>query len=133
MRALTLRTVACLLAVSLLPVAAAAGRDIHVSNIAGDDTFTGRVSQSVAGRSGPVRTIGKALRLAQAGDRIVVANTGQPYRESISLVGTRRSGYSQQPFSIEGNGATLDGSVAVPPEGSGGILSVVVAKPSPFL
>jgi len=115
MRAVLMRIIACF-SVALLLFTSAAGREIHVSNIAGDDTFTGRQLQNVADRAGPVRTITRALQLAQAGDRIVLANTGQPYRESISLVGNRRSGFMQQPFTIEGNGAVLDGSAPVPPE-----------------
>ena len=105
-----------LLVVSVLLAAPAAGRDIHVSNVAGDDSFTGRQPRNMADRTGPLRTIGRALRLAQSGDRIVLENTGQPYRESISLVGQRHSGYSQRPFTIEGNGAILDGSAPVPSE-----------------
>ena len=33
----------------------------------------------------------KALRIADRGDQIVIANTGQPYREGISLQGARHS------------------------------------------
>jgi hypothetical protein len=68
----------------------------------------------LADRSGPVRTIAKALRLAVSGDHIVLADTGQPYRESISLVGVRHSGSMLQPLVIAGNGAVLDGSAPVP-------------------
>ena len=39
--------------------------------------------------SGPLRTLAKALRLAGPGDHIHLANTGLPYRESVSLVGNR--------------------------------------------
>jgi hypothetical protein len=96
--------------------ASAAGRDIHVDNVSGDDRFTGHSLESLPDRSGPVRTIAKALRLACSGDRIVLAQTDQPYRESISLVGSRHSGLLEQPFVIEGNGAILDGSAPVPPD-----------------
>jgi len=111
-----MRTLGCFVAMLLVLCSAAAGRDIHVSNIAGDDTFTGHQPQNMADRTGPVRTIAKALRLANRGDRIVLADTGEPYRESISLSGSRHSGLSQRPFAIEGNGATLDGSAPVPPD-----------------
>ena len=110
-----MRVFACLLVVLLL-TAPAAGRDIHVSNLAGDDSFTGQHLENMPDRSGPVRSIAKALRLAHGGDRIVLARTEQPYRESISLVGSRHSGFLQQPFVIEGNGAILDGSAPVPPD-----------------
>jgi hypothetical protein len=92
----------------------ASARDIHVNNQSGNDRFTGHYFQNMPDETGPVRTIAKALRLAGAGDRIILANTGQPYRESVSLVGSRHSGTSFQPFVIEGNGAILDGSSPVP-------------------
>jgi len=100
----------------LVLIAPAAGRDIYVSNTAGDDSFTGRQSKNVADRSGPVRTIGRALQLAQSGDRIVLMKTPEPYRESVSLVGSRHSGYPHQAFVIDGSDAILDGSAPVPPE-----------------
>lgn len=111
-----MRVLGRFLVVPLLLAAPAAGRDIHVDNLAGDDSFTGHHLENLPDRSGPVRTLAKALRLARGGDRIVVAKTDQPYRESISLVGSRHSGYPRQPFVIEGNGATLDGSAPVPPD-----------------
>ena len=99
----------------LILVSPSFARDIFVSNTAGDDRFTGRISHSMPDLGGPVRTISKALRLAHRGDRIVVQNTGEAYRESLSLVGGRHSGNSHTPFIIQGNGAVLDGSAPVPP------------------
>ena len=90
------------------------GRDIYVDNVAGNDRSTGRQATPATDLSGPVQTIAKALRLAEAGDTVVLAKTGSPYCESISLVGNRHSGTAQQPFMIRGNGATLDGAQAVP-------------------
>ncbi len=98
----------------LLAVSPAGARDIFVDNVAGDDASTGVHPRNMPGQTGPVRTITKALRLAGYGDRIVLTATERPYRESVALVGTRRSGYSFAPFTIEGNGATLDGSKPVP-------------------
>ena len=69
-----------------------------------------------AGDAGPVKSIAKALRLVQPGDRVALADAGQPYRESISLTGSRHSGSLAQPLVIEGNGAVLDGSAPVPPK-----------------
>jgi len=92
------------------------GRDIIVDNTAGDDRSTGEQPRATADRTGPVRTIAKALRLAGNSDTIVLANTDIPYRENISLVGSRHSGAARQPFTIRGNGAILDGSAPVPPE-----------------
>ncbi len=106
--------VSAALTLALLFVSAASGRDVYVNNLDGDDAFSGQYPTYME-RTGPVRSIAKALRLASQGDRIVLANTGVPYRESISLVGSRHSGYSYRPFTIAGNGATLDGSAPVPP------------------
>jgi hypothetical protein len=97
-----------------LAVSDAAARDLFVNNRSGDDRFTGRQQATQPDGTGPVRSIEKALRLAQQGDRIQIANTGQPYRESISLMGTRHSGFALQPFVLAGNGAVLDGSQPVP-------------------
>lgn len=94
----------------------AAARDIFVNNVRGDDRFEGRQPEEGVGKLGPVRTLGKALRMAQSGDRIVLAATEEPYRESISLVGSQHSGSGLRDFVIEGNGAVLDGTAPIPAE-----------------
>jgi len=104
-----------LTAALLLFASAAAARNIYVNNVAGNDKSSGSQPGGATVGAGPVQTITKALRLAQSGDRIVLAATGQPYRESISLVGSRHSGTPAEPMVIEGHGATLDGSAPVPP------------------
>ena len=53
-------------------------------------------------------------RLAERGDRIVVAKTARLYRESLTLQAARHSGIPTRPFVIVGNGATIDGSAPVP-------------------
>ena len=93
---------------------ASPARDIFVNNVAGDDRFNGG-TETARNQSGPCRTIGKALRLADKGDRIVIANTGQPYHESISVQAGFHSGLPGSPFTIEGQGAVLDGTLPVPP------------------
>ena len=100
----------------VLSASAASARDIYVSNTAGDDRWQGIETENRFEGAGPTRTIAKALRIAAAGDRIVIANTDVPYRESLSLVGERHSGFPHEPFTIEGNGAVLDGSAPVVPE-----------------
>ncbi len=106
-----------LLGVGLFCLAASApAREIYVDNRAGDDRFDGANQRGSQDLHGPVRTIGRALRVALGGDRIVLANTGEPYRESISLVGSRHSGIPLRDFIIEGNGSVLDGSAPVPPD-----------------
>ena len=92
----------------------AVARDIHVSNMGGDDRSDGSQLRPSIARGGPVRTIAKALRLAEAGDCIVLAKTSEPYRESLSLTSSKHSGSPLGSFIIEGNGAVLDGSAAVP-------------------
>jgi len=92
----------------------AAARDLFVNNLGGDDKADGREPNSST-EGGPVRTIAQALELAQVGDHIHLANTGEPYRESITLSGADRSGFTLNPLTIIGNGATLDGSRPVPP------------------
>lgn len=112
----TARHLAATLLLAVVSVSQAAARDIHVNNLDGDDAFTGGIAESMPDRSGPVRTIARALELASTGDKIVLTNTGQPYRESVSLMGSRHSGYSFRPFTIEGNGSILDGTAPVPAE-----------------
>jgi hypothetical protein len=94
----------------------AAARDIFVSNQGGNDRNDGRAATAVVPGGGAVRTIRKALRLAQPGDRIILENTGEPYRESLSLMGGRQSGSVIGPLTIEGRGAVLDGTVPIPPD-----------------
>ena len=88
-------------------------RDIYVNNVAGNDAKDGQAASAVDVETGPVRTIRRALRHAGRSDRIILANTGEPYRESISLVG-HLGGVPHAPFEIIGNGAILDGSLPVP-------------------
>lgn len=99
--------VCCALATTAL------GRDVFVDNVAGDDRYSGDSPQSVGG-SGPCRTIARALRAASKGDRIVIANTGQPYFESVTLHGGCHSGFPDKPFVIEGNGAVFSGTAPIP-------------------
>ncbi len=99
---------------ALLSAAPCYPRDIFVSNTSGDDRFNGLALHSGPDGSGPVRTIARALSLARSGDRIILENTDRPYRESVSLTGSRHSGYPGHPLTILGNGATLDGSAPVP-------------------
>lgn len=94
----------------------AAARDFFVSNARGDDLADGRAAVNTASVSGPVRTIARALRLADKGDRIIIENTGKPYHESLSLCTGRQWGYRGKPFTIIGNGAILDGTAAIPRE-----------------
>ena len=90
---------------------AALARDIYVDNLLGDDRRQGTSAIPTGETGGPCRSISKALRIAQPGDHIIVAKTGQPYRESITVQGPRHSGDERYPLVIIGNGATLDGTM----------------------
>lgn len=105
-------TLVAIIAISLLGTAS--GRDLFVSNTGGDDSFNGLTAQATGDYNGPTQSINRALHLARKGDRIVIANTGVPYRESIALVGNKHAGDGFRPFIIEGNGAVLDGSIETP-------------------
>ncbi|TWT76859.1 hypothetical protein Pla123a_22820 [Posidoniimonas polymericola] len=96
-------------AVALLP-ALSSGRDIYVNNLAGDDRLSG-LNQELSGDHGPVASICRALKIAAAGDHVIVANTGELYREQLSVFGCNLRGYEDRPLTISGNGATLDGTV----------------------
>jgi hypothetical protein len=100
-------------AIWLLTAAAAPARDIYVNNQLGDDRRAGTSAEPQGENGGPCRSIAKALRIAQPADRIVIANTGEPYREGITIQGPRHSGTDAFPFVIEGNGAILDGTTSL--------------------
>ncbi len=104
-----------LLGICLLVAKPLVARDLYVDNQSGDDGRDG-LSADSRGDSGPLRTIRRALKLAGKGDRIIVANTGEPYRESVTLQAGPHSGITNHPFTILGNGAILDGSQSVPAE-----------------
>jgi hypothetical protein len=106
-----MRTLPMLLPLLLASVASA--RDIYVDNVNGDDRRGGTLPVSQGESGGPCRSIAKALRIAQPSDRIIIANTGEPYRECISVQGGRHSGSDIYPFQIIGNGATLDGRISL--------------------
>ncbi len=101
-------------AVAVAGLPAAVARDIYVNNKLGDDRKNGLAAQHISDTTGPVRTLARALAICQKGDRIVLAKTDRPYRESVSLSAGRHSGYPNQPFVIEGNGAVLEGAEPVP-------------------
>lgn len=90
--------------------AAASARDIYVNNRTGNDRYRGVQPRPQKDNTGPLRTITRALQIAIPGDRIVLANTGEPYRESFTLFGSRHSGLPDRPLTIVGNGAVLEGA-----------------------
>jgi hypothetical protein len=98
----------------MLCAAPAGAVEIFVDNVGGDDLHDGSQPQSTGG-AGPVRTLRKALLVARSGDRIVLTNTGEAYRESIALSSGKHSGTTRTPFVIDGQGAVLEGAEPVPP------------------
>src|SRR5262245_47264223 len=105
-----------LLAVCFLVVftaSSASARDLYVDNAAGDDRANG-LERNPSLEGGPVRTISRALELAQPGDLVHLVPNAEPYRETVSLSGGDHSGFGVRPFTIVGNGAVLDGSKPVP-------------------
>jgi parallel beta helix pectate lyase-like protein len=88
-------------------------RDIYVDNVNGDDRQGGQSPQVQGDEGGPCRSITKALRIARPGDRIVVANSGVPYRECLTIQGPQHSGDDDFPLHLSGNGATLDGTMSL--------------------
>lgn len=115
MRGLLVLTLALTLTFASPDIASAG--DIYVDNLIGNDMFDGMLVQPTDQGSGPVRTLRRAMHLAGFGDRIVLTREGGVYYDSLSLTGKRHSGTSERPFTIIGNGATLSGARAVPPEG----------------
>jgi hypothetical protein len=89
-------------------------RDVFVNNQTGDDRRDGSSATVIDGAGGPCRSIRRALQMADNGDRVVLAGTDEPYRESLTLQAGRHSGVESRPFEIVGNGAVLDGTHAVP-------------------
>ncbi len=111
---INLRTYVAGLLTCVLFTASSFARDIYVNNQTGDDRRSGRGAQIGSGSDGPVRSVKRALELASGMDRVVLANTGQPYRESITLQAGRHSGIAAKPFTLEGNGAVLEGLQEIP-------------------
>src|SRR4029453_4028853 len=89
----------------------ASARDIYVDNVNGDDRLGGFSPTAQGESGGPCRSIAKALRIARLGDRVVLTNTGVPYRECVTIQGPRSSGDDNFPLQIQGNGATLEGTI----------------------
>ncbi len=75
--------------------------DLYVDPKAGDDSNNGR--------SSPVKTIARAMKLAQPGDTIHL--TPETYYESADF--SNKHGLPGKPITLDGHGAVLDGSEPV--------------------
>ena len=74
----------CLCLIAMVPCSSEAGT-IYVNNALGDDRANGLFAELRAVGDGPVATIRRAFEIAGASDTIVIANTGLPYAESVTL------------------------------------------------
>lgn len=111
---MTFHNAALSLVICATLTSAAPARDIFVSNVLGNDQMNGMLEFPTSDNAGPVSSLRRALEIARRGDRIVIHNTGEPYHDSVTLMGSRHSGTATTPFAIYGNGATIDGSIPVP-------------------
>jgi hypothetical protein len=98
--------IACLVAFWLLDLRA---ETIYVNNITGEDTYDGRAAEAVNEHNGPYRTIRHALERARSGWTVVLADTGEPYREAISVSGAQLGQSIDLPLRIVGNNAVISG------------------------
>ncbi len=80
----------------------------HVNNRTGTTDGDGSTPATA------LATIRAAVSRAGAGDTVVLADTGIPYRESVVL--SRRGGAPGRPLVIEGGGATVTGLKAISAE-----------------
>lgn len=80
-----------------VPAEPSAGRDLHVDPVEGNDAGDGLQK--------PVRTIGRAIRLAQPGDTIHLRP--MEYRDQATF--QDKSGAPGRPITLDGHGATLNG------------------------
>lgn len=96
---------------------AAFAQTIYVNNRVGNDRSDGASPERIDPKTGPVATICRALELVGTGGTISLAKTDIPYHEAVRIDGVCHRGFEHYPLTIEGNGAIVDGSIAVAPEG----------------
>jgi hypothetical protein len=111
------RLPALVVGLALLPALAerAAATDYFVDNRIGSDGNDGRTARPLSRRTGPVKSISRALALCDGGDRVIVVNNpGTPYYETLHLFGGAHSGEPGAEFEIEGNGAVVCGLRTIP-------------------
>jgi hypothetical protein len=87
---------------------------IYVNNVIGNDTYNGKSEKYSEGKSGPLKTIGKAFYIVKTSGRIEVAATGVPYPGGNTL--WKRGGTPEKPLIINGNGAFISGLKVVSPD-----------------
>ncbi len=94
--------------VLIMSVSRTSAETWYVNNISGGDNKTGLTEQEAFG------TLAQGVSRLKPGDRLVIMNSGQPYRESLVLHDI--SGTKEKPIEIDGGGSVLDGSVSIAPD-----------------
>ena len=77
--------------------APASARDIFVNNLGGNDTLDGASHLVEGADHGPLRTLRKAMMVADPGDVIRIIPTSEPLREEIAISGARQRGGLEPP------------------------------------
>jgi hypothetical protein len=96
------------LLVLLVCIERAHATDYYVDPALGDDHASGLAAKP-DGPNGPVKTIARAIKAAQPGDTVNLATA--VYKESAVFY--NRVGEPGKPITLDGHGATLDGSDAL--------------------
>ena len=92
---------------------ASKGRDLYVNPATGDDRSTG-LAREKSGNAGPVKTIHRAIRMAQPGDTVHLAPLAAPYRETPVFHNAR--GAPGRPITLDAHGATVTGAEPLNPD-----------------
>ena len=89
------------------------GGTVYLDNVKGSDQFDGSSAIPGAEGVGPVASITHASHILKTCGRLIIANTGIPYRGTLLLMS--KGGTPEDPLIVEGNNATLEGLVLAKP------------------
>jgi hypothetical protein len=95
-----------------ISISSSYARDIYVNPQAGSDSADG-LCAAVGDKSGPVKTIDRAMALAKAGDTVFLG--GFTFKGKGEYVLVDKSGEPGKPIIIDGQGATIDGAIPIDP------------------
>jgi hypothetical protein len=113
---LHLELIVALLLFSVLRISSAAaevGGTVYLNNVKGSDQFDGSSALVGADEVGPVASIAHACEILKPCGKLIIANTGLPYRGTLLL--SAKGGTPETPLIVEGNNATLEGLVLAKP------------------
>lgn len=99
------------LTIIFLSATSAWAHDLYVDPTNGNDAANGLAAKA-EGDNGPVKTIAKAIKLAGPGDTVHL--TPVVYRESAAF--HNKHGEPGKPITLDGHGATLEGSEPIDPK-----------------